>query len=149
MVQGYRGIWREIKICRFVHSRGKMIAGWELVAMPTVAIPTVRLKWQWEGLVGFVRGGAVVGSTLAFGSICHGFESEHHTFSHHSASAYSKLRSLACYTHFSLLDTSCGFACNTPPRVISSSYLAVSKGIHPLSPPAERSEAGGPVACCS
>jgi len=28
-----------------------------------------------------------VGSTLAFGSIGHGFESEHRLFSHHSASA--------------------------------------------------------------
>jgi len=37
----------------------------------------------------------VVGSTLAFGSIGHGFESEHCLFSHHSASAFSKLRSLA------------------------------------------------------
>jgi len=39
----------------------------------------------------------VVGSTLAFGSIGHGFESEHHLFSHHgvSVSAFSKLRSLA------------------------------------------------------
>jgi len=37
----------------------------------------------------------VVGSTLAFGSIGHGFESEHRLFSHHAASAFSKLRSLA------------------------------------------------------
>jgi len=37
----------------------------------------------------------VVGSTLAFGSIGHGFESEHHLFSHHGVSAFSKLRSLA------------------------------------------------------
>jgi len=37
----------------------------------------------------------VVGSTLAFGSIGHGFESEHRLFSHHSASAFSKLKSLA------------------------------------------------------
>jgi len=37
----------------------------------------------------------VVGSTLAFGSIGRGFESEHRLFSHHSASAFSKLRSLA------------------------------------------------------
>jgi len=39
----------------------------------------------------------VVGSTLAFGSIGHGhgFESEHRLFSHHSASAFGKLRSLA------------------------------------------------------
>jgi len=36
----------------------------------------------------------VVGSRLAFGSISHGFESEHRLFSHHSASAFSKLRSL-------------------------------------------------------
>jgi len=36
-----------------------------------------------------------VGSTLAFGSIGHGFESEHRLFSHHGASAFSKLRSLA------------------------------------------------------
>jgi len=37
----------------------------------------------------------VVGSTLAFGFIGHGLESEHRLFSHHSASAFSKLRSLA------------------------------------------------------
>jgi len=37
----------------------------------------------------------VVGSTLAFGSIGHGFESEHCLFSHHGASAFSKLRLLA------------------------------------------------------
>jgi len=37
----------------------------------------------------------VVGSTLAFGSIGHGFESEHSLFSHHVASAFRKLRSLA------------------------------------------------------
>jgi len=37
----------------------------------------------------------VVGSTLAFGSMGHGFESEHGLFYHHSASAFSKLRSLA------------------------------------------------------
>jgi len=37
----------------------------------------------------------VVGSTPAFGSIGHGFESEHRLFSHHGASAFSKLRSLA------------------------------------------------------
>jgi len=36
----------------------------------------------------------VVDSTLAFGSIGHGFESEHSLFSHHGASAFSKLRSL-------------------------------------------------------
>jgi len=36
----------------------------------------------------------VVGSTLAFGSIGHGFESEHSLFSYHSVSAFSKLRSL-------------------------------------------------------
>jgi len=43
---------------------------------------------------GLVRRCDVVGSTLAFGSIGHGFESEHRLFSHHSASAFSKLRSL-------------------------------------------------------
>jgi len=37
----------------------------------------------------------VVGSTLAFGSIGHGFESEHRLNSHHDASAFRKLRSLA------------------------------------------------------
>jgi len=37
----------------------------------------------------------VVGSTLAFGFIGHGFESEHRIFSHHGASACSKLRSLS------------------------------------------------------
>jgi len=37
----------------------------------------------------------VVGSTLAFGSIGHGFESEHRLFSHQGASASSKLRFLA------------------------------------------------------
>jgi len=42
-----------------------------------------------------VRRCNVVGSTLAFGSIGHGFESEIRLFSHHSASAFSKLRSLA------------------------------------------------------
>jgi len=36
----------------------------------------------------------VVGSTHAFGSIGHGFESEHRLFSHHIASAFSKLRAL-------------------------------------------------------
>jgi len=47
-----------------------------------------------ENLIHVGRCG-VVGSTLAFGSIGHGFESEHHLFSHHGASAFSKLRSLA------------------------------------------------------
>jgi len=37
----------------------------------------------------------VVGSTLAFGFIGHVFESENRLFSHHGASAFSKLRSLA------------------------------------------------------
>jgi len=37
----------------------------------------------------------VVGSTLAFGSIGHGFESGYGLFSHHGKSAFSKLRSLA------------------------------------------------------
>jgi len=40
-------------------------------------------------------GCGVVGSTLAFGSVGHGFESEHRLFSHHGASAFSKLRLLA------------------------------------------------------
>jgi len=40
------------------------------------------------------RRGVVV-STLAFGTIGHGFESENRLFSHHGASAFSKLRSLA------------------------------------------------------
>jgi len=31
-----------------------------------------------------------VGSTLAFGSIGHGFESEHRLFSHHGASAFQQ-----------------------------------------------------------
>jgi len=45
----------------------------------------------------------VVGSTLAFVSIGHGFESEHHLFSHHSASAFSKLKSLAkCLLDYSV-----------------------------------------------
>jgi len=43
-------------------------------------------------LVGYC---GVVGSTLAFGSIGHGFESEHRIFSQQGASAFSKLRSLA------------------------------------------------------
>jgi len=47
------------------------------------------------GAVVFVGRRGVVGSTLAFGSIGHGFESEHRSFSHHGASAFSKLRSLA------------------------------------------------------
>jgi len=37
----------------------------------------------------------VVGNTLAFGSIGHGFEFEHRLFSHHGASSSSKLTSLA------------------------------------------------------
>jgi len=37
----------------------------------------------------------VVGSTLAFRSIGHGFESEHRLLSYYSAPAFSKLRSLA------------------------------------------------------
>ena len=37
----------------------------------------------------------VVGSTLAFGSTGLGLDPEHRYFSHHSASAFSKLRSLA------------------------------------------------------
>jgi len=41
-----------------------------------------------------VRRCGVVGSTIAVGSIGHGFESEHRLLSHHSASAFSKLRSL-------------------------------------------------------
>jgi len=36
----------------------------------------------------------VVGSTLAFGSIRHGFESEHRLISNHIAQALSKLRLL-------------------------------------------------------
>jgi len=43
----------------------------------------------------FVGRCGVVGSTLTFGSIGHGFESEHRLFSHDGASAFSKLRSLA------------------------------------------------------
>lgn len=44
---------------------------------------------------GFVGRCGVVGSTLAFGSTGRGFDPEHRYFSHHSASAFSKLRSLA------------------------------------------------------
>jgi len=44
-----------------------------------------------------VRLCGVVGSTLAIEFIVQGFESEHRLFSHHSASAFSKLRSLADY----------------------------------------------------
>jgi len=54
---------------------------------------TVKVDWAHlyrEGV--FVRRCGVVGSTLAFGFIGHGFESEHRLFSHHSASAFSKLR---------------------------------------------------------
>jgi len=50
------------------------------------------INWCYKMAVG--RCG-VVGSTLAFGSIRHGFENEHRLFSHHAASAFSKLRSLA------------------------------------------------------
>jgi len=39
----------------------------------------------------FVGRCGLVGSTLAFGSIGHVFETEHRLFSHHSASAFSKL----------------------------------------------------------
>jgi len=42
-----------------------------------------------------VRRCGVVDRTLGFGSIGHGFESEHRLFSHHGSSAFSKLRSLA------------------------------------------------------
>jgi len=45
--------------------------------------------------INLVRRCGVVGSTHTFGSIGHGFESEHRLFSHHSASSFSKLRSLA------------------------------------------------------
>jgi len=45
-----------------------------------------------------VRRCGVVGSTFAFASIGHGFESEHRLFSHHGASAFSKLRSLAKFS---------------------------------------------------
>jgi len=48
-----------------------------------------------HGTKPIVRRCGVVGSTLAFGSIGPGFESENYLFSHHSASAFSKLRSLA------------------------------------------------------
>jgi len=53
----------------------------------TIRYDTIRYDMIW------CRG--VVGSTLAVGSIGHGFESEHRLFSHYSASAFSKLRSLA------------------------------------------------------
>jgi len=43
----------------------------------------------------FLRCCGVVSITLASGSIGHGFESEHRLFSHHRASAFSKMRSLA------------------------------------------------------
>jgi len=43
----------------------------------------------------FVGRCGAVGNTLAFGYIGHGFESEHRLFSHHSTSAFNKLRSLA------------------------------------------------------
>jgi len=46
----------------------------------------------------FVGGRGVVDSTLASGSIGHGFQSEHRLFSHHGASAFSKLRSLAKFS---------------------------------------------------
>jgi len=48
-----------------------------------------------HGTVMVVGRRGVVGSTLAFGSIGHGFDSEHRLFSHHGASAFSKLRSQA------------------------------------------------------
>jgi len=47
------------------------------------------------GVLGFVGRCGVVDSTLAFGSVGHGFESEYRLFSHHGASAFGKLRSLA------------------------------------------------------
>jgi len=53
---------------------------------------TAIIQRRW---VAAVRRCGVVGSTLTFGSIGRGFESEHRFFSHHSASAFSKLRSLA------------------------------------------------------
>jgi len=49
----------------------------------------------WMCAVYFVGCCGVVVSILAFRSIGHGFESEHRLFSHHEASAFSKLRSLA------------------------------------------------------
>jgi len=55
----------------------------------------IALKTIYGSLDIIVRRCGVVGSTLAFGSIGHVFESEHRLFSHHSASAFSKLRSLA------------------------------------------------------
>jgi len=59
-------------------------------------LPEGKARWVYQDIEGdtvmWRRG--VVCSTLAFGSIGHGFESEHRLFSHHSASAFSKLRSL-------------------------------------------------------
>jgi len=43
----------------------------------------------------FVRRYGVEGSTLTFGSVGHGFESEQRLFSNNGASAFSKVRSLA------------------------------------------------------
>jgi len=47
------------------------------------------LDWRSGNIILIVGRRGVVSSTLAFGSIGHGFESEHRLFSHHGASAFS------------------------------------------------------------
>jgi len=54
-----------------------------------------RSQAAFRGTLSVVERCGVVGNTLAFGLISHGFESEHRLFSHQNASAFSELRSLA------------------------------------------------------
>jgi len=63
-----------------------------LVFCYLAAVFSFLCKWKFSYITGCC---GVVGSTLTFGSIGHGFESEHHLFSYHSTSVFRQLKSLA------------------------------------------------------
>jgi len=70
-------------------------------------LPCTKHMGQLPGNFIFISWVLQLGSTLASGSIGHGFESEHRLFSHHGESTFSKLRSLAKYTHWTIQFVDC------------------------------------------
>jgi len=81
-----------LQYCRIPWSRKHRCSWWNVIANCNCMVYMV-YTWSWGSACGVAC--TRCGSTRAFGSIGRGFESEHRIFSHHSASCFSKLRSLA------------------------------------------------------
>jgi len=77
--------------CNVRHPSGRLFH--RVIMFTTYSVYAMYYSWvQLKQLIYFfffVGRCGVVGSTLAFGSTGHGFESEHRLFSHHGASAFS------------------------------------------------------------